>query len=88
MIGVRVWYLSDMETGKRNISRKKAKEPADIFKCNPGVFISHNNKYTKNIPKSKLTLPFKSNVYGTNRPSQIISKNVDIKIYKKVKSVK
>ncbi|MDO5575571.1 MAG: helix-turn-helix domain-containing protein [Fibrobacter sp.] len=39
MIGVSVPYLSDMETGKRAISRKKAKELAEIFKCSPGVFI-------------------------------------------------
>lgn len=39
MIGVSVPYLSDMETGKRTISRKKAKELAEIFKCSPGVFI-------------------------------------------------
>jgi DNA-binding XRE family transcriptional regulator len=38
-IGVSLQYLSDMETGKRTISRKKAKELAGIFGCNPGVFI-------------------------------------------------
>jgi DNA-binding XRE family transcriptional regulator len=38
-ISVSVQYLSDMETGKRTISRKKAKELAEIFGCNPGVFI-------------------------------------------------
>jgi hypothetical protein len=39
MIGVSVPYLSDVETGKRGISRTEAKELAAIFKCNPGVFI-------------------------------------------------
>jgi ribosome-binding protein aMBF1 (putative translation factor) len=38
-IGVRVNYLSDMETGQRTISREKAKMLAGIFNVNPGVFI-------------------------------------------------
>jgi DNA-binding XRE family transcriptional regulator len=38
-IGVSVQYLSDMENGKRAISRQKAKVLAGIFGCNPGVFI-------------------------------------------------
>jgi DNA-binding XRE family transcriptional regulator len=38
-IGVSVQYLSDMENGKRAISRQKAKMLAGIFGCNPGVFI-------------------------------------------------
>jgi plasmid maintenance system antidote protein VapI len=38
-IGVRVNYLSDMETGQRAISRMNAKKLAGIFNVNPGVFI-------------------------------------------------
>jgi ribosome-binding protein aMBF1 (putative translation factor) len=38
-IGVRVNYLSDMETGQRAISRMNAKKLAVIFNVNPGVFI-------------------------------------------------
>jgi ribosome-binding protein aMBF1 (putative translation factor) len=38
-IGVRVNYLSDMETGQRTISRINAKKLAAIFNVNPGVFI-------------------------------------------------
>jgi ribosome-binding protein aMBF1 (putative translation factor) len=32
-------YVSDMETGRRPISRMNAKKLAKIFKVNPGVFI-------------------------------------------------
>jgi ribosome-binding protein aMBF1 (putative translation factor) len=38
-IGIRVNYLSDMETGQRAISRMNAKKLAEIFNVNPGVFI-------------------------------------------------
>jgi DNA-binding XRE family transcriptional regulator len=38
-IGVRINYLSDMETGQRAISRMNAKKLAGIFNVNPGVFI-------------------------------------------------
>jgi ribosome-binding protein aMBF1 (putative translation factor) len=38
-IGVRVNYLSDMETGQRAISRMTSKKLADIFNVTPGVFI-------------------------------------------------
>ena len=38
-IGVRVNYLSDMETGQRTISRMKAKKLAEIFNVPPAVFI-------------------------------------------------
>jgi ribosome-binding protein aMBF1 (putative translation factor) len=38
-IGMRVNYLSDIETGQRAISRMNAKKLAAIFKVNPGVFI-------------------------------------------------
>jgi len=38
-IGVRVNYLSDLETGQRAISRKNAKKFAEIFKVSPGVFV-------------------------------------------------
>jgi ribosome-binding protein aMBF1 (putative translation factor) len=38
-IGVRVNYLSDMETGQRAISRMTAKKLAAIFNVTPGVFI-------------------------------------------------
>ncbi len=38
-IGVRVNYLSDMETGQRVISRMKAKKLAVIFNVSPAVFI-------------------------------------------------
>jgi DNA-binding XRE family transcriptional regulator len=44
-ISVSVQYLSDMETGKRTINRKKAKELAEIFGCNPVCLFkeSHEN---------------------------------------------
>jgi predicted transcriptional regulator len=38
-IGVRVNYLSDLETGQRAISRKNAKKFAALFNVTPGVFI-------------------------------------------------
>ncbi len=38
-IGVRVNYLSDMEAGRRTISRMKAKKIAATFNVSPGVFI-------------------------------------------------
>jgi ribosome-binding protein aMBF1 (putative translation factor) len=38
-IGVRVNYLSDMETGQRAISRKTAKIFAKLFNVDAGVFI-------------------------------------------------
>ena len=38
-IAVRVNYLSDMETGQREISKTNAKKLAAIFNVNPGVFI-------------------------------------------------
>jgi ribosome-binding protein aMBF1 (putative translation factor) len=37
--GMRVNYLSDIETGQRAISRMNAKKLAAIFNVNPGVFI-------------------------------------------------
>jgi transcriptional regulator with XRE-family HTH domain len=38
-IGVRVNYLSDLETGQRAISGMKAKKLAAIFNVSPAVFI-------------------------------------------------
>jgi ribosome-binding protein aMBF1 (putative translation factor) len=38
-IGVRVNYLSDLETGQRAISRKNAKRFAEIFNVTAGVFV-------------------------------------------------
>jgi ribosome-binding protein aMBF1 (putative translation factor) len=38
-IGIRVNYMSDMETGQRVISRMNAKKLAGIFKVNAGGFI-------------------------------------------------
>jgi len=38
-IGVRVNYLSDLETGQRAISRMNAKKFAAIFNVTPAVFI-------------------------------------------------
>ncbi len=38
-IGVRVNYLSDMETGQRAISRMKAKKLAELFNVSPAIFI-------------------------------------------------
>jgi ribosome-binding protein aMBF1 (putative translation factor) len=38
-IGIRINYLSDMETGQRAISRAMAKKLAGIFNTSPSVFI-------------------------------------------------
>ena len=38
-IGVRVNYLSDMETGQRSISKMNAKKLGEMFKVSPAIFI-------------------------------------------------
>jgi transcriptional regulator with XRE-family HTH domain len=38
-IGVRINYLSDMETGQRAISKAMAKKLAELFSVSPAVFI-------------------------------------------------